>query len=110
MLRRSLLRNYSVVGLLALVLSALPVAAQEAPQPQIPASHVPPAVVGASGGEILWDSWGVPHIFANDAEKPRPALRLRRSRSYPLGIFSPASTANDRLFSAGESGQAQRSS
>lgn len=51
--RRSLLRGAAGAGVAALIHDISPVAAMGTPEPP--------------GPEILWDSWGVPHIFAQDA-------------------------------------------
>jgi acyl-homoserine-lactone acylase len=50
--------------LVLLLLLALFITAGQRPQPAALASSSP----AAAGTEILWDTWGVPHIFASDNE------------------------------------------
>src|SRR5687768_17027845 len=65
MFRCSRARAYSAIALLVLALGAAPVTAREASPVRVP--QFPSPTSAGAGTEILWDTWGVPHIFANDA-------------------------------------------
>src|SRR5688500_12193047 len=58
--RRALVRNAAVGGA-ALLGTALPGNQRAAAQNATPVGSPGPA-----GAELLWDTWGVPHIFADD--------------------------------------------
>jgi acyl-homoserine-lactone acylase len=60
--RRALLRRFAGGGLTALGLETTLQVSVTSAQPASPTPLQPPA-----SAEVLWDTWGVPHIFADDA-------------------------------------------
>jgi acyl-homoserine-lactone acylase len=60
--RRTLLRRFAVGGLATISLGATSRVASARAQPASPAPLESPAMA-----EVLWDTWGVPHVFSDDA-------------------------------------------
>ncbi len=59
------MRRFTAASILALAFAAC----GGPPAPQLPDPGLPPIAGGEPGDrvEILWDTWGIPHIFARDA-------------------------------------------
>jgi len=71
-----------IVTLLALA-AATACAAPPPPAPPMPAEDTTPAYVPAGRAEILWDTYGVPHVYAEDADGLLYGVGWAQLRSHP---------------------------
>lgn len=79
----AILKNVRTAGFLSVLLALMLAACVELPAPTpVPPTPAPTATPETASAEILWDTWGVPHIFAGTEEDLFYAFGWAQMRSH----------------------------